>query len=246
MTGERALAAALDASPAPVRFWWRDDDAGADSEQLTTLARLAASRRAPVALAVVPAWLTAACVERIGGCTSVTVLQHGVAHADHAAPSDKKIELGGLAARQEMLAALADGRDRLADAFGAAFEPVLVPPWNRIAPDLVAALPGLGLTGLSTFGPRSTAEATPGLHRLNTHLDLVVWRDGPRPMTIDEALHALARTVAGGSGEPIGVLSHHAVMDRGAFATLDRLLALVQDQPGAVLASAAALFEEHR
>ena len=46
--------------------------------------------------------------------------------------------------------------------------------------------------------------------------------------------------------EPIGILSHHQVMDAAAFATLDRLLALVQDHPRATLAAAGALFGEGR
>ena len=74
--------------------------------------------------------------------------------------------------------------------------PALVPPWNRIAADLVPSLPGAGFTGLSTFGPRRAAEAAPGLRRVNTHLDLVVWRDGGRPLDLAAAVERLAATGA--------------------------------------------------
>ena len=57
MTPEQRLTTALDRAPAPVRFWWRDDDAGGDDARLLPLLRLAARRGAPVALAVVPGWL---------------------------------------------------------------------------------------------------------------------------------------------------------------------------------------------
>ena len=54
MTPEQRLHAALAAAPAPVRFWWRDDDAGRDHSRLATLLELSCSRAAPLGLAVVP------------------------------------------------------------------------------------------------------------------------------------------------------------------------------------------------
>ena len=246
MTYERALADAIAAAPAPVRFWWRDDDAGRDDERLVPLLRLADRRAAPLALAVVPDWLERACRARILTSPSATVLQHGIAHADHALPRAKKIELGGQAARDRLLMDLGRGRELLAEAFGGRFVPVLVPPWNRIAADMVAALPGVGFVGLSTFGPRRAAEAAPGMPRVNTHLDLVVWREGGRQLDQAAAVARLAQLVVAHGDEPIGILSHHQVMDAAAFATLDRLLALVQDHPRATLAAAGALFGEGR
>ena len=243
MTPEQELEKALDGAAGPTRIWWRDDDAGADSAELAALLDLAERRRAPVALAVVPGWLREDCAERIGRCGLATVLQHGVVHADHAVAPAKKIELGGDAARPALLAELEAGRRRLAERFGRQFVPALVPPWNRIAADVVEAAPGLGFTGLSVFGP---VRPAPGLRRVNTHLDLVVWRERSRPLDAGEAIRGLARLVAAGSGEPLGILSHHAVMGPDAFATLDRLLALVQDHRRATLATAASLFGEGR
>ena len=246
MTPEQELERALDDAAKPTRIWWRDDDAGADSAELAALIGLAQRRRAPVALAVVPGWLQDPCVERIGRCAMATVLQHGVVHADHAVAPAKKIELGGGAARPALLAGLEAGRRGLAQRFGRQFVPVLVPPWNRIAADVAESAPGLGFTGLSTSGPMRPAPAVPGLRRVNTHLDLVVWRERSRPLDAGEAIRGLARLVAAGSGEPLGILSHHAVMGSDAFATLDRLLALVQDHRRATLAAAGSLFGEGR
>ena len=134
---------------------------------------------------------------------------------------------------------LGRGRERLADAFGDAFragaraalEPDRRRPGRR-------ALPAPGFAGLSTFGPRRAAEAAPGLRRVNTHLDLVVWRDGRRPLTLARGCtDRLAELRARHGDEPIGILSHHRSWTPAAFATLDRLLALVQDQPRATLAT---------
>jgi hypothetical protein len=246
VTVEADLAAAIAAAPVPPRFWWRDDDAGADDARLLPLLDVARARSAPLALAMVPAWLDARCVERALAAAEVTVLQHGIAHADHAAPPAKKIELGGAAPRDRIRAGLGRGRTKLAEAFGARFVPALVPPWNRIAPDLLPGLAELGFIGISTYGPRSAAIDA-GLTRVNTHLDLVVWREEGRHLDFAEAVARLAALViANRSGEPIGILSHHQVMDAGAFSVLDRLLALVQDQPRATLAAAGPLFGEGR
>ena len=243
MTAERRLLAALGTAAAPVRFWWRDDDAGADDARLLPLLGLAADRRAPVALAVVPTWLTTGTAGRIQDETRTTVLQHGIAHADHSIPPAKKIELGGSADADHLLSELDRGRETLETAFGDRFLPALVPPWNRIAPAFLPRLPETGLTGISTFGPRA-ADTPPGVTRVNTHLDLTLWREGARPLPLDTALDRLAHLVARHGDEPIGILSHHQVMEAGAFATLDRILALVQDHTGARLATVQELFGE--
>jgi hypothetical protein len=237
---ERELAAALDALPAPVAVWWRDDDAGRDDPRLRRLLALARARAAPLALAVVPAWLEPAAADAILGCPEASVLQHGVAHADHARPGEKKVELGGSADREALSAGLAAGRERLRAAFGGRFLPVLVPPWNRIDPALAPGLPGLGFAGLSRFGPRATAA----LPEVNAHVDLVLWRQGRRTMDAAELASAVAGALRASPGEPVGLLSHHLATDEAAFLALDRVLAVLQDHPKVLLARAGELFRE--
>lgn len=244
MPSERRLRAVLGALPSPVVLWWRDDDAGRDHPRLATLLSLSAARGVPLGLAVVPEWLTDACIERIHGAALATAVQHGVAHANHAAPPGKKIELGGTADRAELAAALRRGRERLAGAFGDRFVPALVPPWNRIAAELIPALPSLGFKGLSVYGPRRAASPEPGLRLVNTHVDLIDWRENARSLAPAEVMERLARVIESGTGEPIGLLSHHLVMDATAFATLDQLLAGVLDHPQVRWAHVGALFEE--
>ena len=244
MSPEAELRAALAGGIAAGRIWWRDDDAGRDHPRLAQLLALAARHTAPVALAVVPAWLDAACRDRIGGCALATVLQHGIAHANHAEQPAKKIELGGSASGDGLRQGLRDGLRRLAGAFGAACAPVLVPPWNRIDAALLPELPGLGYHALSTFGPRRPSEAVPGLRRLDTHLDLVAWREGARPLAFEEAALRLAALIRSRRPHgPIGILSHHLVMDEAAFGALDRLVAVLQDRPESNLVGIGTLLE---
>lgn len=238
---EAGLAAALDALPEPVTLWWRDDDAGRDHPRLRRLLALAADRGAELALAVVPDWLEDAAATTIEACPRATVLQHGIAHRDHARPGEKRIELGGTASPDLLADGLATGRDRLASRFGGRFLPVLVPPWNRIDTALVERLPVLGYRGLSTFGLR---PADPPPRQVNTHLDLIAWRDGRRPLTLAETLAGLAGLVRQAPREPVGILTHHLEMDLAAFDVLDRLWPFLHNHPKARLAGARDLFGE--
>jgi hypothetical protein len=238
---ERLLAAALDALDRPVTFWWRDDDAGRDDPRLRRLLALARARDLPLALAAVPAWLEQAAADAISAAPQTTVLQHGIAHADHARPGEKKVELGGLARIDALEPGLTAGRERLRDRFGGRFLPVLVPPWNRIADVLVPRLLRLGFAGLSRFGE---PHPPPGLCEVNARVDLVLWHEGRRPMTLEEIVAALAQSLDPPPSSPLGILSHHLVMEEDAFLALDRALAVLQDHPTARLADARALFGE--
>ena len=243
MTSWDELRKALDGVAArgeAIRVWWRDDDAGRDHPALARLLDLAECLDLPLALAVVPMWLQANTQARIAASPTATVLQHGFAHADHALPERKSIELGGRDV-ETILGELERGRAMLADAFGCAFLAVLVPPWNRLDAGLVERLTGCGFVGLSTFGRRAGAEAAPGLAQVNAHLDPVDWR-GTRLFVGETA--ALARLIAVlDADEPIGILSHHLAMDEAGWAFLDRLLRVLAYHPGARLCPAHELFE---
>jgi hypothetical protein len=243
MTSWRELEAHLDAIAArgeAIRLWWRDDDAGRDHAALDRLLELAARRDLPLALAVVPLWLEAPVQALIAASAQATVLQHGFAHANHAPPGARSIELGG---REPAIIAaeLSRGQAALLDAFGATFLTVLVPPWNRLAPQLVDRLTDCGFSGLSAFGRRPDGEAAPGLTQVNTHLDPIDWHGGR--LFVGEAA-ALGRLIAVlDPDEPIGILSHHLAMDEPGWRFLDRLLETLTSHPAARLCPAGELFE---
>lgn len=233
MTTWRELEAALDdvaARGRAIRVWWRDDDAGRDHPALERLLELAERRAWPLGLAVVPLWLDDQAQARIAAASLAIVLQHGHAHADHASPGARAIELGGRDPAT-VTAELASGRACLTEAFGALFLAVLVPPWNRIDPRLIGHLAAAGFVGLSTFGRRQSARPAPGLIQINTHVDPVDWR-GSR-LFVGEAA-ALGQLIdALDLEEPIGLLSHHLVMDPDGWRFLDQLLGTLADHPAA-------------
>ncbi len=243
MTGWRELEASLDACAArgeAIRLWWRDDDAGREHPALERLLDLAERQGLPLALAVVPLWLEAPAQALIAASARATVLQHGFAHANHAPAGARAIELGGREPAT-VLAELDQGRAALIDAFGATCLAVLVPPWNRLDPCLAERLGACGFTGLSTFGRRTAMEAAVGLTQVNAHLDPIDWR-GDRLFVGEDA--TLARLCAVlDPGEPIGILSHHLVMDEPGWTFLERLLAVLGSHPAARLCAASELFE---
>ena len=235
MNGWRQLEHSLDAAASrgeTIRFWWRDDDAGRDCPALVRLLDMAEQASLPLALAVIPDWLEPNAQALIAASAEVTVLQHGFTHANHAAEGQKSIELGGrdLSA---IVAELKKGFTLLQDAFGAAFTPLLVPPWNRIDKALHPHLRDVGYLGLSVFGERLAAEISPGVALINTHLDPIDWR-GTRGFVGDDVLlERLTNDLT--PDEPIGLLSHHLAMDEACWAFFDQLFVLLSHHPAARL-----------
>jgi peptidoglycan/xylan/chitin deacetylase (PgdA/CDA1 family) len=233
-------------------LWCRDDDATRDTPALATLLRIAKTHAVPVALAVIPAQMQADLIDAMHAASQVRVLQHGFAHRNHASPSEKRCELGAQRSLPAVLAELEAGREALARAFGRAYLPVLVPPWNRIHASVVAALPRAGFSGLSTFAPRAAPYPAPGVVQCNTHVDLVDWRGG---RTFVGASHAIASTVEHlaarregrvDAGEATGILTHHLDLGDDAWTFLEALFARTRDHAAVAWLAAERVFGEPR
>jgi hypothetical protein len=236
-------------------FWWRDDDAGRSDPALEQLLSLAADLGLPLGLAVVPTWLTPAGTEAIRATpTSVVVLQHGFAHTNYETrirPGERKVrpaEYGVSRPPQAAAKEISEGIARLRAAFEGRLLPVFVPPWNRIAPTILATLPHLGYRGVSAFGPRHCAEPVPRLLRVNCHADPILWREGKRFAGAGATLDRLrAHLVARRSGqadphEPTGILTHHLDMDRMFWGFLQKLLRSLRSHPAVRFPPVASLF----
>lgn len=223
------------------RFWWRDDDAIQPSAALDRLLVLAGT--APLALAVIPDRATGELARRIANIDQVTVLQHGIAHRNHAPPAAKKAELGAGRPPATLARALAAARRRLEALFGAQFRPVLVPPWNRIADDLIPLLSHAGFIGLSTAGP-CPAGGAPGLRQVNSHIDPIDWRGTRQCRPTDELVAETVRRLAerrldpATDTGPLGLLTHHLLDDGAAERFAADFASLVRTHPAAAWTSA--------
>ncbi len=193
-------------------LWWRDDDAVAPTPAFDRL--LSVARGLPIAVAAVPATATLALAERLATDTSVGIIQHGYAHTNHRPAAEKSAEFAADRPLAVMQAELAAGWRTLAEVFGTRARPILVPPWNRIAPDLAHAL--RGYAALSTFGRRRQRHIGRTLV-LNAHVDPVRWKEGRSFIGGDAVIDRLAehlaarRTGACDPEEATGLLTHHLV-----------------------------------
>ncbi len=210
----------LDRWPAgTATFWWRDDDA---TIRTSALARLLALSDQPLAIAVVPAKMRVNLAEQISD-PRIDILQHGFSHTDYQPPEDKKTELGDARPLAAVTEELQRGWQRLSALYGKRALRVVVPPWNRIADGVTAALPGLGYIGLSIDRPRENKDD--GLIRANTHIDIINWEAQPRRFIGEDfCLNAavthltMRRTGEADKEEPTGLLTHHLAMDDAGFA----------------------------
>ncbi|MFW6076481.1 MAG: polysaccharide deacetylase family protein [Hyphomicrobiales bacterium] len=206
-----------------ITFWLRDDDAVAVTPALERLLALAGDWDVPVVMAVIPMPAEPALAVHLGELAHVRVALHGFAHRNHAPPEDKKQELGPHRPAATVLDELRRGRDRLNELFSHQSVPMLVPPWNRIAADLVPHLPGLGLHTLSTFGEVPT-KLPARLLQVNCQLDIMDWHKR-RGHPADVLAGRLATVVRSGT-DPIGILTHHLDHDEGAWGFLTQLFRL--------------------
>lgn len=237
--GRDLLARALDrraAGARPVSLWLRDDDAAGDRPALRRLIELAGAHGVAPVIAAIPGRARDDLAGALdGGAARVAV--HGARHADHALPGARKSELGGERPADLVLAELAHARRRLARLFGDRLLPMLVPPWNRIAAELVPRLSEAGFTALSVFGPVSRAPAAPGVCVVNTHIDIIDWRAGRTGRVPDalfqELAHALLEPPDRDPEQPLGILTHHLDHDRACWRFLEDLFALAAGHPGA-------------
>jgi len=252
MTGWAALTTELDAwsaVPGGALLWWRDDDLTRPGPRIDRLVALSDLFAAPLLLAVIPQPADAA-LAGLGG-SHLWFCQHGWAHADHGLeplPGERprKVELGGSYDPEALIADLQRGWDRLDKILPGRLLPVLVPPWNRIAPWVVGRLPALGYAGWSGFGARAAATAAPA--EVNVHVDVIDWH-GSRGFVgeaaaLDQVVGHLAakRTGRADPAEPTGLMTHHAVHDAATWAFVAGLLEAVAAHPHAGWASPAALF----
>jgi hypothetical protein len=202
----------------PVELWLRDDDAIEPSAALSRFNTLTKAYSIPATLAVIPENTGEALVENLAPLSHLNIAVHGWSHNNYAPDTQKKQELGNHRSFELVLAELSDGFEVLSTSYAERFVPLLVPPWNRIADDLVAYLPGIGFTGLSTFGHEKPAA----IRMINTHVDLIDWKGTRGGRAADSLLGEFIENIRA-TQKPIGFLTHHLVHDEAAWHFMENL-----------------------
>ncbi len=220
-------------------LWWRDDDAIAPTPALDQLLQLSDETGLPVHLAVIPEGAIEALAERLQGSNAIPVV-HGFAHINHAPEGRKKMEFGTDRPLEQICEDIETGLHRLQNLFGPALAPLFVPPWNRIAPEVLPLLQQAGYRGLSTFTPRQHPEAVDGLAQINTHIDPIDWHNSrsahPAEMLLAQMLKLLQdrRYARTDNTEPLGLLTHHLAHDSAIWNFTARLIITLMAGPVSV------------
>ena len=231
-------------------FWWRDDDATDSGSALDTLLGLSSELHIPLALAVIPTGLSPGLANTLKTRPLACIFQHGFTHQNHAPPGQRKLELGGGQATENIVTDLEQGLRKLHQYFPGRFEPVLVPPWNRIDSKVVARLTDIGFTGISTMKARRQAFPAPGLLQVNAHLDPVNWRHQCGFLGVYPAIAILIQhLVAKRSGyrdrnEPTGILTHHLAQNQTVWRFLEDLLRFLSAHPAVTWLDPATIWKE--
>jgi hypothetical protein len=100
----------------------------------------------------------------------------------------------------------------LQNQFGAALDAIFTPPWNRVSQHTIDCLIPLGFAALSRDAGTMPLD-TRGLSEINVALDWQKKRstDGSTDVLGKALVSCIADSAA--SGQPIGIMLHHAVMD---------------------------------
>lgn len=218
-------------------LWWRDDDAMSHSAELDRLAALSEQLDLPVHLAVIPHGVTADLPRFTTDHRHLIPVVHGWSHQNHAPAGEKKAEFGAHRPLDERLDDAERGLTTLQEIFGSSLRPMFVPPWNRLAPEMLTWLAGTGYTAVSTFTPRKTAKPAPGLLRVNTHLDPVDWKAGRGLLPADQLIAQVTRQLRdrrqgeADNDEPYGLLTHHLVQDDATWDFVGALAARLLNGP---------------
>ena len=228
------LSAALDAAPACIDFFVRDDDTGWDDRSLFALLDVTARAAVPIDLAVIPqatgATLAASlCARKAVAPALIGLHQHGFAHRNHETVA-RKCEFGASRRLDLQQADLAAGRERLRELFGALLDPFFTPPWNRCSAATPTLLADLGFAALS----RSRgAEAQQALPEISVDVDWCKQRRLARAAGGDSGVLRIARELARrvAAGGPVGLMLHHAAMDAEDLALLAGVFRLTTRHP---------------
>jgi hypothetical protein len=226
--------AALDAAPAPVEFFLRDDDAGWGDRSLFALLDVVERHGLPLDLAVIPRALGAGLAESLQRRSAAAdgrlgLHQHGLAHRSHE-PDGRKCEFGPSRDRDTQRRDLLKGRKLLEARLPGRIQPVFTPPWNQCTETTATLLRELGFEVLS----RRVSEARfdlPGLAEVPASVDWTYAKRNQRRLTWTELGALTAERIR--LGGPVGVNLHHAVMDHAELALLDELCGLLARHPAA-------------
>ena len=229
-----------------LQVFWRADDIGAGGWAFQALCRLFRHHGLPLAMSVVPAWLSDLRRKQLFESAPREESlwswhQHGWRHVNWQR-SGKKSEFGEERPFEKQWRDIWRGRQKMLDIFGDRLVPVFTPPWNRLSLSTTRILQELDFKGVSTAGPLPRGAKPPlTLKNLRVQIDLHTRKGKDGAADFQALLDELASL--GGRKEPCGIMIHHQRMTRFAFEFLHQLAYLLKDRAQAQFLSFEELLE---
>ena len=207
--------------------FFRADDVAVPGRNLNGLLDMFKRHRAPLCLAVVPAWITAGrwhYLKDLGAGEPALWCwhQHGWRHVNHETDG-KKQEFGASRGPSDIKRDLARGKRRLEDILGEAFYPAFTPPWNRCGFSTLQLLQELGYVAVSR-SCGSQPEAPGELPDFCVNVDLHTRKERDPASGWRNLLEELQQAISSGRA---GIMIHHQRMNAAAFDFLDILLTIL-------------------
>jgi len=139
-----------EASISPI-FWIRDDDASKDGPKLAKLISISKKFSVPISIAVIPFLIEKSLIKTLNSNDLISVLQHGFKHKNYEPDGEKKSEFGKSREINHMIDDIIQGSKLVAESFEKSYEPIFVPPWNRMSHLLLPHIQSIGLAAVSSF-----------------------------------------------------------------------------------------------
>jgi hypothetical protein len=220
----------------------------AHTPALDRLLEVARAFDLPIALAAIPRGMERSLTERLGEEPQAHIVVHGFSHQNHAPAGQKKAEFGPHRPPGALAHEAAAGLRLAREACDGKLLPVFVPPWNRVAPELLPLLPGFGYRGLSSFSNRGARDGAPGLRQVDTHIDPIDWAGRRGLLPADTIIARLAAAISArlddeaDPDDPIGLLTHHLIHDESVWRFWEALLDRLRTHENLIYPSPRALF----
>lgn len=212
-------------------LFFRADDIGAGGRAFHALCDLFRKHGVPLALAVVPAWLSRSRVDQLFQSAPLEEdlwgwHQHGWRHVNWQ-KAGKKSEFGEQRPLDKQWKDIWQGSNKMKEIFGERALPVFTPPWNRFSDATLVVLEQLGFEGISTTEhlPRNS-KAAKSLTNLRILVDLHTRKGDDPEQDYEKLLRELSGVLA--RKEPVGIMIHHQRMTPFAFQFLDAFLEIVR------------------
>ncbi len=221
----------LDALPARVDVFIRDDDTGWNDAQLLALLDVTERCGVPIDLAAIPHAMSRALASLLRTRIAATprllgVHQHGSTHLNHEG-AGRKCEFGASRSAAAQREDLSRGLAQLREHFGELL-PIFTPPWNRCTEVTPTLLAELGFAALSR--DRRAKPAQHALQEIAVDVDWSKhWRDGGQTAVAQALSIALGERAA--DGQPLGLMLHHAVMHQDELSLLMQVLRALMQHP---------------